>query len=356
MFSFKHILLLIRRHVTQVSWPALIALLAIHAFSTSLLLLLAGEQALVTHENFFYYYIVTTSTVGYGDLSPATIAGKAIVAIFQIPLGLALFAAFLGKVGQTITFILRRHMTGEKHFNHLQDHIIIFGWHPSRTQKIVSHILGDVNRQKRTILLCAKDEIQHPFADNEIVEFARLHSFTDMEQLSRAAIGAADKVIVDGSNDNETFATALRISKLVKKSCHISTYFDDETKVEMLREYCDNIECNISRTAQLLVRSMQDPGSSQVQEHLLSTNMGDTQFSIQVPEALPAAGVDFIAVFEAFKRSYNATVLGIADNRFGDGMQLNPAHDYQVKNGQIIHYIAAQRLLDQDISWHDFAK
>ncbi|MFT4924360.1 MAG: voltage-gated potassium channel [Phenylobacterium sp.] len=351
MFNLKHVYLAIRRHVTQVTWPALICLLLVHALTTAVLLQLANEDTLVQLDNFLYYYIVTTSTVGFGDLSPGSVAGKVIVSTFQIPLGLAIFATFLGKIGQTITYLLRRHMTGDKNFAHLHDHIIIFGWHPQRTPKIIDHILGDINREDRTILLCVKDDISHPFPDNDHVEFAKLQSFTDSAQLARAAIGDANRVIVDGQDDNETFTTALRISKLVNANSHISTYFDDETKVDMLKEHTNNIECSVSRTAQMLVRSIQDPGSSRIQEELLSTLQGDTQFSIEAPSSLPAGGIDFMAVFDAFKRNYNATVLGVADNRLGDGMALNPSQSYRIKPGQTIHYIAAQRLLSNDIDW-----
>ncbi len=352
MFSFKQLLLAIRHHISHVSWPALIILLLVHAITTAALLSAVNEQALVSSSNFLYYYIVTTSTVGYGDLSPSSAAGKIVVSVFQIPLGLALFAAMLGKIGQTITYILRRHMTGDKNFNHLQNHIIIFGWHPHRTGQIIDHILGDSKRQNRMILLCVLDDINHPFAENEHVTFARLHSFTDHNQLARAAITEADRVIIDGKDDNQTFTTALRISKLVKSDCHISTYFEDQDKVEMLREHSSNVECSVSRTAQMLVRSIQDPGSSRIQEELLSTLQGDTQFSVVVPNTLSSTGVEFIALFEAFKRQYNATVLGVADNRFGDGMQLNPSHNYPIKAGQTIHYIAESRLLSEDINWH----
>ena len=245
-------------------------------------------------------------------------------------------------------------MTSEKDFKHLRDHIIIFGWHPHRTPKIVDHILGDQRRQNRLILLCVKQDISHPFADNEHIAFARLHSFTDIDELNRAAIGFADRIIIDGDSDNETFTTALRISKLVDDQCHISAHFYDETKVDMLREHADNIECSLSGIAQMLVRSIQDPGSSRIQQELLSTLHGDTQFSVEVPKHLPVDGLDFMAVFAAFKQQHNATILGVADNRFGDGMELNPKQGYYIKPGQIIHYIAEQRLLSDEIPWTSF--
>ena len=54
-------------------------------------------------------------------------------------------------------------MTGEKDFSDYDDHIIIFGWHPKRTGKMINHILGDSKRQNRKILLCVVEEMEHPF-------------------------------------------------------------------------------------------------------------------------------------------------------------------------------------------------
>jgi voltage-gated potassium channel len=351
MFNLKQLIFVLQRHISQVSWPALITLLLLHAVLTIVFLALAKEEALARPDNFLYYYIVTTSTVGFGDFSPQTLAGKLIVSIFQIPFGLALFGAFLGKIGQSITILLRRHMTGEKSFATMHNHILIFGWNPQRTPKIIDHILGDLKREERIILLCVKDQIEHPFPENAEVAFAKLQSFTNIDELKRVGIAQADRVIVDGSDDNETFTTALRLSKMVNADCHISTYFNDETKVEMLREHCENVECSVSRSVEMLVRSIQDPGSSRIQEELLSTLKGDTQFSVQVPSNFAFSGIEFIKLFSTFKMQYNATVLGIADNRVGDGMLLNPAGHVLVKPGQIVHYIAKQRLLGDDIAW-----
>ncbi len=352
MYTIRQVIQAIKRHVVQVSWPALIAMLLLHAVSTAVLLTLAGESALTERETFFYYYVVTTSTVGYGDFSPASEAGKLIVATFQIPFGLALFGAFLGKTGQTITQLLRRNMTGANNFKRLQNHIIIFGWHEQRTGKIIDHILGDVKRQKRTILLCVKDDIEHPFPDNPDVKFVRVTSFTDVNELTRASIASADKVIIDGSNDDQTFATTLRVSKLVKPDCYISCYFSDENKVDMVKEHCPNVECSVAWTAQMLVRSIQDPGASRIQEEMLSTLSGDTQFSMAVPKDL-ANPVSFLALFMSFKQKYNATILGIAKDRAGLAMDLNPDNNALIHAGDFIHYIARQRLLCEDINWQE---
>lgn len=341
----------IRKHLSQVSWFAIIAMVVMHAAISWLLLTLAGETHLVSYDAFLYYYVVTTSTVGFGDLSPNSHFGKLVVALVQIPLGLALFGALLGKLGQSVSKVMRQVMTGEKDFSHYDDHIIIFGWHPIRTAKIISHILGDNKRENRVILLCVAEEMEHPFLDNPTVEFAKLSSFTDDQELARIAVAHADKVIVDGDNDDQTFTCALKLSNLIAEDCHISVYFNDETKVEMLNQYTNNVECNSSTTAELLVRSMQDPGSSRLHQEMMSTLHGDTQFSSPVPAL--AANMNFGALFTYFKASHNATILAVAEDRIGQNMHLNPDNDFIVEPGFIIHYVAKERLVSSEINWSE---
>lgn len=337
------------KQFSQVTWPSLIALLLAHASASWVLLWYAGEHELLSVYQYLYYYVVTTSTVGYGDLSPTTEAGKYIVAIVQIPLGLAIFGAFLGKLGQSVSKRLRKVMTGEKDFSYLDTHILIFGWHERRTGKIIEHILGDNKRMQRKILLCVVEDMEHPFYDNSMVEFAKLKSFTDDQELKRVAAHEADRVIVDCINDDMTFTTALKLSPMVEEGCHITAYFDEEEKVEMLNKYTHNVEANSSKAAEVLVRSMQDPGSSRLQEELMSTLKGDTQFSTEVAPDAPTT--TFGQLFYYLKKHHNAILLAVAQDRVGMEMKLNPDDDHIVQAGFVLHYVAKQRIMTQEIDW-----
>lgn len=349
MLIFNRFLRFIKKQLIHLSWFTIITLLLVHAGGSWLLLTLAGEHELTGISSYLYYYIVTTSTVGFGDLSPTTTFGKLVVALFQIPLGLALFGTLIGKLGQSTAKIVRQVMTGDKDFSELESHIVIFGWHEARTNKMIRHILGDNKRQQRTILLCVTDEIEHPFLDDASVEFARLKSFTDDRELSRIGIQNADRVIVDGINDDQTFTCALKLSTKVASDCHISAYFNDETKVEMLNQYTSNIECNSSKTAEILVRSMQDPGSSRLQEEMMSTLHGHTQFSTQIPPTVES--MQFQSLFLNFKSQHDATLLAVAKDRIGKQLVLNPPSDYQVQPGDILHYVAPERIIAEEVNW-----
>jgi voltage-gated potassium channel len=343
---------LVVQHMDKASWQMLLMATVSHMALTWGALAGAGEEKLLELNTFVYYYIVTTSTVGYGDLSPSTELGRWVVSLWQIPFGLALFGIILGKVGQLATFWIRRAMTGNKDFSHMTDHIIIFGWHAVRTKKMIDYILADTKRKARRILLVVTDDMEHPFLHYPEVDFARLESFTDDNELARVSIKAADKVIIDGKDDDQTFTTALKISPLVASDCHISAHFLDESKVSLLMMHCKNVECSSSKSAEILVRSMQDPGSSRVQEELLSTLHGDTQFSLQVPNEVKA--FTFADVFTQFKIKHNAIVLGVAHDLSANDMDLNPPMDYRIQGGDILHYIAPERVLVSEVDWIGF--
>ncbi|MFC0120054.1 potassium channel family protein [Pseudoalteromonas xiamenensis] len=350
---FKRFIAMIVQHVDKASWQMLSLVTFAHMGLTWIALYAANETALLGLNTFVYYYIVTTSTVGYGDFSASSELGRWVVALWQIPFGLALFGIILGKVGQLATFWIRRAMTGNKDFSHMTDHIIIFGWHSVRTKKMIDYILADTKRKARRILLVVTDEMEHPFLHYPEVDFAKLMTFTDDSELTRVALMSADKVIIDGKDDDQTFTTALKISPMVKPTCHISAHFEDESKVSLLLMHCRNVECSSSKSAEILVRSMQDPGSSRVQEELLSTLHGDTQFCLEVPEGV--ATFSFGDVFQKFKAQYNAIVLGVAHDLSASDMDLNPPLDYRIQSGDILHYIAPERILVTEVDWTKLA-
>jgi len=317
---------------------------------TYLLFLLAGESELVSHPlQFFYYNMVVISTVGFGDFSPTTQVGKLIVSFWQIPSGLMIFASFIGKATQLFINIARRNMNGDNDFYHYDDHILLLCWNEDSTRQIVKLILGDKKRQARQILLCVTDDIQNPFPDNINVSFVKVRAFSDKKELDRIAIGKAKRIIVDGKSDDETLSIALSIATFTAQEANISAHFVDPTKAQILKMHCPHIECSIDNSAKMMVRSMQDPGSSQVTEHLLSTLSGATLYCLQTP-ALEKE-VEFGLLFNSLKSNYGMTLIALSHFKNGDDMQLNPASEQVIKSGDYLHYIANERITSEDIDW-----
>jgi voltage-gated potassium channel len=334
------------------SWPIMFSLVMMQTIITYLLFVFASESDLVNHPlEFFYYNMVVISTVGFGDFSPVSHAGKMIVSFWQIPSGLIIFASFIGKVTQLFINIARKNMNGSNDFYHYDDHILLLCWDDHSTSQIVKLILGDKKRQKRQILLCVTDDIENPFPNNLDVSFAKLRTFSDKKELDRIALSKAKRIIIDGKSDDETLSIALSIATFAAPDANISAHFFDKTKAELLKIHCPRIECSIDNSANMMVRSMQDPGSSQVTEQLLSTLSGATLYCLQTPNI--KKDITFGTLFHNLKRDHGMILIGLSHFKNGDDMQLNPASEQIINTGNYLHYIANERIDIESIDWQN---
>jgi voltage-gated potassium channel len=340
----------LRRLTRQLTWPTMLLLMLAQTVMTYLLFVIADEKELIHHPlQFLYYNMVVISTVGFGDFSPASDAGKAIVLFFQIPTGLIVFATFIGKATQLFINIARSNMNGSNDFSHFDGHILLLGWDQHSTEQIVKLILGDKKRQKRQILLCVTDIMENPFPEIDEISFVRLSSFSDPKELQRAALSKAERIIVDGKSDDETLSVALSIATYASKNANISAHFFDKSKAELLKRHCPQIECSTDSSAQMMVRAMQDPGSSQVTERLLSTLNGATLYCLQLPKF--EKKITFGQLFNRLKVDKGMILVGLSHFKNGDAMQLNPDIDAAIKSGDYLHYIANERVSADEVDW-----
>lgn len=340
----------IYRLTRQLTWPVMLFLVVAQAAMTYLLFVFAGESELIEHPlQFLYYNMVVVSTVGFGDFSPVTDTGKAIVSFFQIPTGLIVFATFIGKVTQLFINIARSNMNGSNDFSHFSGHILLLCWDKHSTEQVVQLILGDKKRQKRQILLCVTDMMENPFPEIDDLSFARLTTFSDPHELQRIALSQAERIIIDGKSDDETLSIALSIATYTSKDANISAHFFDKTKADLLKTHCPQIECSVDSSAQMMVRSMQDPGSSQVAECLFSPLNGATLYCLRVPQLQQP--LTFGKIFTQLKNDKGMILIGLSHFKNGDNMHLNPASQTVIKSADYLHYIANERITASEIDW-----
>jgi voltage-gated potassium channel len=315
------------------------------AVSWGLLALVGGEK-IASGGIFWYFYATTATTVGYGDYSPITQAGRVVTILWIMPGGIALFTTIIAKIVQQVSDKWRKRLRGLASYENFTDHIVILGWHGSRTQRMVDHIRGGQGEQERNIVLCSAQDIENPMPDQ--VRFVRGTTLNTPDLLHRAAVANAKYIIALGHDDNETLAAALGAAA-VNDSSHIVAYFDQENFANILKAHCPHAECNVSLSIELMVRSAQDPGSSRVQNQLLSTLEGPTQFSLRVPA--DANAVTYGALFSDLKNKPDATVFGVAQSVLGDDLILNAPSEYRVNPGMILYFMAAQRIEPAQIDW-----
>ncbi|MGI9281333.1 MAG: potassium channel family protein [Endozoicomonas sp.] len=346
MGLLKTTLHFINQHLLKLSWLALLALFMLLFFGSWLLMILSGESVLITPETWFYYFVTTATTVGYGDFSPQTTGGRITASLFVMPGGVVVFAGILGKLSSFFVELWRKNMKGKGNYSALTGHIVILGWHPERTPRMIKLIFGDTRREDRKVVLCTTEEMDNPFPDQ--VLFIQGESLSDDELLSRAGVINADRVIIYRSTDDKTLTSCLTVAALTENA-HIVAWFEQVHMVKLLKSHCPDVECHTSISMEMLVRSAQDPGSSRVQGQLLSTLIGPTQYSVRVPEDFK--GARFSRLLEFMKKQHEAIVLGIAETATGDDLALNPEGDQPVKAGQLVYYMSAQRIRTEEVQW-----
>lgn len=333
------------KYFAQVRWYNIVLALIFYGISSWLLLKAAGETDLLQFDDFLYWLVVTGSTVGYGDMSPATTAGKYVVSIYVIPLGLSIFALVIGRIAAWVSEQWRKGVRGLKPLD-LENHIVVIGWNEQRTIQLINLLQRERAEtiEKPDILLCVKADIENPLPGQ--IEFVKVSSFNKDEDMDRACIAQASVILMDNPEDDLTMTTALYCSQR-NPDAHKLAYFKDESLVKLLKQHCPNVECTPSVAVEMLAKSAFDPGSSMLHYDLLELEFGQSQFSAELPNDIEPIAAE--KLFTGLKEQYDATFIGYLPSTDKNRVLLNPPKSELIKPGDKIFYISVQRLTK--INW-----
>jgi voltage-gated potassium channel len=276
-FSFRTLLLKLYVAVTDLRWWVLFALLLAHMIGTWLMMHFVGEEPEFARlPTFVYWYATTASTIGYGDVTPKTDVGRLINAFFVYPGAIAIFGAIVTKAIAAIGDRTRRARIGMGDYSEAAHAIVLVGYDPQRTPRMIDELCADAAPGQQIILFTRKE-----FENNDArIRYVRARSHTDVKDLERAGIDKADQVIVFAGTDSETLAAGLAISNLNRHG-HIVCYFEDEATARLLAAHCGNVEVVLAPAVELVVKSVKDPGASALLGDMVSAaDAGVTLFSM----------------------------------------------------------------------------
>jgi voltage-gated potassium channel len=317
-----------------------LALLLVIYIAASWILLRASSEHALTDDpsTFLYFLMVTASTVGYGDHSPETSMGKWVVILFVIPGGLSLFAALIGRLAAGMVEYWRAGILGKRRIG-VENHIVLLGWNGQRTMHLI-RMLQHEEEGKRPIVLCSRSDIENPLPGE--IGFVKVNSYTDSQEMEKAAIERASCIVVDNLEDDITLSAAL-YSANINPNAHLLAYFKDEALSNLLSQHCPNAECIPAVGAEMLAKAAVDPGSSALHQELLASTRGMTQYSTTYPSEQKTIKVE--DAFQFMKRDHQATLIALD---IGQGIELNPELEKEILPGAKIFYIADERIEDFD--------
>jgi voltage-gated potassium channel len=309
---------------------------ALVVFATSWLLMALVEppgSEIVAPGTYWWYFVVTSATVGYGDVFPVSTAGR-IVGLYVIVGGIVTLTLLFTQLAGALQSVRGRRLRGVVPLD-LSDHVVLLGYWPGRTERIVAELTAEGRFQ---VALCAWDDVsENPMTDNAAVHFVR-GDLTHEDVMTRACVPRARTAVLDGRDDNETLAMAVAVDH-ANPDIHLVAALRDLGRRENLRYVNPGVQAVQWHMPFLLSEEATDPGITQVYNDLMSSGGHGNTYSMRVPPDFPHA--TFGDCQTHFGRAFGATVLAV---RGVEGLVVSPPWETPVPAGTTLYYVAGQRI------------
>jgi voltage-gated potassium channel len=260
-------------------------------------LLVSSSIILVWFSSYFIYFIepetfqspfdglwwvmTTITTVGYGDLSPASVGGR-IFAMFLYIFGIGLIGILIGKVFDLFSIIKKRREEGKVKYSG-KNHVIIFGW-SKKAQIAIAEIL-ESDEETEIVLV---DELEKaPLLENRIIyvrgDAAEEHTLEQANVLAaKAVLIFADDTIPNPSlTDGKSLLIATTIERMAPKVHSTVEIMKEEHLKNFNHVKVDEFILSNETISRLAVRSAFSRGVTNIFTQLLSRQHGDDLHEIK---------------------------------------------------------------------------
>ena len=283
-------------------------------------------------DNPYWWAIVTMTTVGYGDFSPETPAGR-IFAVLIMFIGISLVSLLTASISSIFVAQKIREGKGLEKLN-LTNHLILCGWNPNgeRVLDSIQHLSG--TKKRDIVLINELNEEEVTMLKNRY-QGMHIHfvsgDFTQEEILNRAGILDADTVMVipntTGSEvatyDEKTIFATLTIKSIDSNIRVVAYLLDRENLTHIKRADADEVVVGDDFSAHILASHAVDPGVPQIANQLIESNSKSRFKRVEIPSKF--VGQHYDALFDHFKDKDGSILIGVfsEDENLGIGAILS---------------------------------
>ncbi|MBI9088987.1 MAG: NAD-binding protein [Desulfobacterium sp.] len=312
---------------------------ALGVFTVGSLLLVYFEKD-IPFTDALWWCVVTMTTVGYGDVSPATPGGR-IVGIVVMLSGIGL----LGLLTATIASLFIENKFMEKRgmkTTDLRDHFIICGWN-YRGETIIQEMRTDPKCEAIPIVIIA-DMDETPALHENIFFVSGQIDPTTLDRAgadkATAAIILSDDALDTYARDAKTILATMTIKNHVPDLYTCVELMDAKNMAHLELAKADEIIVAGEISTNLLVQAALDHGMTRIVSELVSNRYGNELYKITMPTYL--VGDSFFNAMCRLKEKENILCIGVED-KSGSTLVANPESGYVLEKDDFLIVIAAER-------------
>lgn len=297
----------------------------------------SNQSAIKDYQNAIWYSVVTLTTVGYGDLFPATLYGRIIGYIF-ILMSLGIFGILIGQFTSLMATIKENKRLGYNGTS-FTDHAVIIGWNDFG-RMVLEQLIG-VGKNV-AIVTNKKDDIDLIHEKHQEKGIFPLYiDFDNHESLTKANIEESSIVFVNLDNDTEKLVYILNLKKRYPNLEYVVTLDNGDLKNTFISAGVTNTISKHEISSKLLASYMFEPDVALFSESIMSFAQSDTDYDLKqffVTNTNPYMGKPYQEVFLDLKRRYNSVLLGITKrDKFGNKKLIkNPLGELKISQGDYL--------------------
>ncbi|WLR51956.1 potassium channel protein [Bacillus tianshenii] len=283
--------------------------------------------------------VITVLTVGYGDLSPQTTAGKTFT-LFLVPLGVGVATYGVGSFGALILEGRLKNTFGrkrmDKKIHQLEGHVIVCG-----IGRVGRQVLKQLERQDIEFVIVDRDE--------ELLErYRHGHLYvtgdaTRDDILKKAGIEQASGLIATLPADAENVFITLTAKGLNPKIKVVSRIDREESEEKLFRAGADQVVNTSSIGGSRMALSLMKPNSVEYMDVLFET--GNKQYSVEeiiIEEQSIIVGKTLGD--SNIRDEHGVTIVAI---KRGDEILTHPSSDDRLLAGDLVIVFGARTDLDR---------
>ncbi len=299
----------------------------------------SNQSALNNYENAIWYSLVTLTTVGYGDIFPATLFGRYIGFIFILS-SLAFYGLLVGQFSMLMTTLKENRKLGHTGTS-FKDHAVIIGWNDF-SKMVVDQLVGV--SKKVAIIVDDKADIdsileRYPDSSNKI--FTLYTDFANHEMLNKANVDQSAIVFVNHGNDTDKLVYILNVKKVFPQVEFVVTLDNGDLKQTFVNAGVINTISKFEISSKLLASYIFEPDVASYSESIMSYAKSDGDYDIKqflVTKTNPLIGHSYQEAFFEMKKRYNTVLIGITKrDKLGHRKLIkNPHGDLKIAPGDYL--------------------